>query len=162
SAPLDLLRKAIAAWDPASVTADPKPLLPRFEYAVWRFLSGWASEGAPGGTAFGSDAAVLLRQVLRWSGGEFRLPGIPEHSRTVLSRAGVQVTPTGALKASPFNPGWMVNDRIDPAQGMEPPPRPARTDLSLPGEQYLVDLGRNTVPGGKPLYTSWQSAAQKE
>lgn len=158
SVALDLLRRAIAAWDPASVALYPKPPLPTFEYAVWRFLAGWQQD-FEGGT-FGPDAAVLLRQVVRWSGGELRLPAIPQEARGVLSQAGVEVTPTGSLAAVPFNPGWIVNDRIDPAVGVDLPPRLARTDSPLPAERYLIDLSPGL--GRQPMYTTWQSGAQKE
>lgn len=162
STPLDLLRKAVAGWDPVAVVAGAKPPLPGFGYAVWRFLTGWRWERAAGDVLFGPDAAVLLRQVLRWNGGELRLPRIPDDTRPVLSRAGIEVTTTGTFRATPFCPGWLTNDRIDPALGVDFPPRLARADTALPGERYLVDLGSVPADARPPAYTSWQSAAQKE
>lgn len=153
------LRKAITDWNPVSAPTDAKPDRPGFPYAVWRFLSGWKHERETLGTEFGADSAVLLRQALRWSGGEVRLPQIREVARPLLARAGIEITSTGGLRALPFCPKWIVNDKLDPAHGIDTPPRHARTDKALPAERYLLDLGS---ADGNPAYTSWQSAAQKE
>jgi ATP-dependent DNA helicase RecQ len=161
-ASLDDLRTAITAWNPACVDAGKKPAQPDLAYPVWRFLRAWAYERNRGQTNLSADCAILLRQVVRWCGGELRLPAIPTNALPLLTKAGLEVTPSATLKATAYFPNWIVGDLIDPDHGVDALPRLVRLDPPLPGEGHLTEFGMKASPSHKPPYSTWQSAAQKE
>jgi ATP-dependent DNA helicase RecQ len=136
--PYARLREAIRSGAPTEVPPKPKGL-PSAEYAAWRILHAWAQDGE-----WGPDHAVLLRQLARWQEGF--LGHVPEAWKADLERAGVEISPTGEVRARPFAPAWLEGETIDTA------PTERRPDEQSHAEPYLASAG----------YTSWNSPAQKE
>ncbi len=64
--PIAALRTALKGRDPGGVGMAKPEDNASVAYAVWRFLRAWATN-----PVLGPDHAVLLRQVVRWSGEPF-------------------------------------------------------------------------------------------
>src|SRR4051812_8406041 len=89
-------RTALRGRDPGGVGM-PKPEdNASVAYTVWRFLRAWATN-----PALGPDHAVLLRQVVRWSGETF-VGELPPDLLPHAARAHVRLTEAGTLEAEPF------------------------------------------------------------
>ncbi len=150
--PLEALRNALRGRTIGTLPALPAE--PNFEYAVARFLRALSDCGP------GPDAAVLLRQAVRWFPGPLSLPPLPPELTTYLALVGLEQTPDGIVAATPFLPTWLPDDAL-PSSGLDAAPHCARPDEAVPAESFLRELGTSpTQP--EPRYPRWQSPAQKE
>jgi ATP-dependent DNA helicase RecQ len=140
--PFALVRQAVRTGVPTEVPPKPNGP-PSAAYAAWRFLHAW--QHTP---EWGPDHAVLLRQLARWQQGF--VGRVPDAWATNLARAGVEIAPSGDIRARPYAPSWLVDDV---SQGdIDAMPKLRRPDEQQAAEPYLANLG----------YRSWHSAAQKE
>lgn len=120
-------------------------------YPIWRLLRAWSSGEARGP---GPDEIVLLRQVLRWSGGPLAVGQVGGEVVTALdtfgARAGLRRS-RGELDAAPFRPVWL--DHEPAATEHDAKPELRRPVESIPAEPFLSNALR---------YAEWNSQAQKE
>jgi len=144
---LNLLRNALETADPGGVRLAKPERSYDIEYAVWRFLNAWNQ--AP---QFGPDHAVLLRQIIRWYGGDLYVPVFPFQGDESLRKAGVKYSAAGYLSASPFNPEWLNERAAETPFVVDEIPELRRPSEEIRAESYLQSLG----------YETWQSQAQKE
>ena len=147
--PLGTLKKALRCGHP---TAQPGPF-PRLAresgpstYAVHRFLHAWSQV-----PALGPDHAVLLRQVLEWSGVPSLALGahaaLAPPSAETLAKAGIEWTTANEIILHPYRPAWL------PCQDtLTAPPHERAPDETFPAEAYLQSVG----------FPRWRSPAQKE
>src|SRR5271165_5934214 len=142
--PLDSIRLSLQTGVPPLEPITPVlPAEPRREYAIHRFLLAWQRS-----RRFGSDEAVLLRQVVRWSPESHLLTGaVHESVRAIFSRVSLADEPGGYLRAAPLAPQW-----LDETATCDQPPTPRTRDESFEAECYLPSIN----------YERWRSPAQKE
>jgi len=141
------LSRALQDDDPTQLSRTLKPSYPTgFEYPVWRLQQAWRG-------AFGPDEAVLVRQVLRWAGGQLFVPRVPENVREALRRACVYTDDAGRLTAEAFAPTWLNLSGVDPDTGLDPLPIARVPQEAVPAERYVTDSFG---------YQRWKSQALKE
>lgn len=145
--PVEALRRALSGADPAGVGFEKIREGYTLEGAIWRFLKVCASS-----SRIGPDHAVALRQIARWQAQRLFVGKLPPALADFGSRAGVEVTPSGHLQATPFAPEWLYDDSIDSVTGIDSSPTLRRFHEEVAAEPYLSSLG----------YGHWQSQAQKE
>jgi ATP-dependent DNA helicase RecQ len=139
------LSRALQSDDPTQLPHHGKPQHhASVQYPIWRLQQAWRG-------AFGPDEAVLVRQALRWAGGQIFAPQLPENIRNPLQHAGVYADEAGRLTADAFVPAWL--DNIDLGTGIDPPPVSRVPKEDVPAETYV------TASFG---YPRWKSQALKE
>ena len=144
---VEALRDALRHNTPDGFLFDKPPASHRaLSCAIWRFLKAWSDS-----RTLGSDHAVLLRQIGRWSQGEWHLGAVPADISAHFGRSHIALSETGSLRAEPFRPSWLTDDLIPKAGIDDVPSLRLAIDLTK-AEPYLTRLG----------YDSWRSPAQKE
>src|SRR5436190_19682279 len=144
---VDRLRNAIERNDPGGQLF-PKPnRFHEIDYAVWRFLHAWHSR-----PEFGPDQATLLRQALRWYGGDFYVNSLPFEGHESLRKAGIRYSPMGYLAATPFRPEWLKEQASETYPAIDEKPEQRCLSEGVLAESYLRSL----------TYKAWQCQAQKE
>jgi len=139
------LSRALQNDDPTQLPRHGKPQHhASVQYPIWRLQQAWRG-------AFGPDEAVLVRQALRWAGGQIFAPQLPENIRKPLQHAGVYADEAGRLTAEAFVPAWLNN--IDANTGIDPAPVSRVPKEDVPAEKYV------TASFG---YPQWKSQALKE
>ncbi len=158
---LTALRQSIKRGEPATTPQITTRTVPDFSHAVWRFLRAWRALWERGESGLGRDTAVLLRQAVRWFPGRLSLPPLPDDFLHWMEGSGLEQTADGIVRAWPYRPTWLPDDRIDLGRGIDEPPRSVRPEESVSAETYLRLLG--VTPGrAEPRFPRWQSEAQKE
>lgn len=148
---IEALRATLATQNPP-VVPDVRPTqTDGVAYPVWRLLLAWR-HALESGRRLGPDHAVLLRQVVRWHGDEVYIGDLTPEFIQFTSRAGLDLTDTGFLRALPFLPSWLTDPTVNPSEGIDPPPERRRPVESVPGEAFLASVG----------FRDWHSRAQKE
>lgn len=144
---VEALRNALRQNTPAGLLFDKPPApQPARTSAIWRFLKAWNDN-----PELGPDHAVLLRQIARWSAGDWHLGFVPETLTRFFPNSQVDLSVTGSLRAAPFRPSWLTEDAL-PDVGIDGIPSLRLATDSVPAESYLTKLGFGT----------WRSLAQKE
>src|SRR4051812_35667580 len=115
--PVEALRRALDGADPAGLSFEKIREGYTLESAIWRFLKVWGSN-----PRIGPDLAVALRQVARWQTQNLFVGKLPPTLAQLGSRAGVEVTPSGHLQATPFAPEWLFDDCNEPIIGIDSRP----------------------------------------
>lgn len=146
---LSRLAEALRLESPTPLCASPKPRYPTgHNYPIWRLREAWTADNQ-----FGSDEAVLVRQVIRWAGGRILAPALSENVRARLAQAGVLSDECGILNAFPYRPEWACTRGTVPPDGIDAPPVIRVPDESVPSEFYV---------GESFGYQQWKSQALKE
>ena len=158
---LTALRQSIKGGEPAATPQITSRTIPDFSHAVWRFLRAWRALRERGESGLGRDTAVLLRQAVRWFPGRLSLPQLPDNFWQWMEASGLAQTADGIVRARPYRPVWLPNDRINRDCEIDEPPRSVRPEESVPAEMYLRDLGVSPAQA-IPRFSRWQSQAQKE
>jgi ATP-dependent DNA helicase RecQ len=118
------------------------------DYAIWRFLHAWRETGE-----LRADHAVLLRQIVRWSGlNDFFFGKLPSGFRQLIEKAQINISPTSGLSADSFAPAWLYKHGISRETNVDGKPIKRRPDEFVLGESFLKILS----------YENWQSQAQKD
>jgi ATP-dependent DNA helicase RecQ len=144
---VEALRNALRQDNPDGLLFNKPPAPdPALAYAIWRFLKAWNDN-----RNVGSDHAVLLRQIGRWSEGEWHLGSVPPSLSAHFSKSHIGLSETGSLRVEPFHPSWLTNDVI-PDSGIDAIPSLRLATDQMKAESYLTRLG----------YGAWRSPAQKE
>lgn len=154
-----LVEAALRAGQPPTDPILHPPSTAFVDYACWRFLDAWRSAGR-----LQPDHAVLLRQVLRWSGRALHVGRMPlfHHAETgdptsAAREAGLLLTCLGELEAAPWKPSWDGDGKEGFHEPIDERPEVRRPDERIPAEPYLP------VPWSEAeLKASWSSQAQKE
>jgi ATP-dependent DNA helicase RecQ len=144
---VEALRNAFRKNTPDGLLFD-KPSVPQppLSSAIWRFLKAWSDN-----STLGPDHAVLLRQIARWSEGEWHLGSIPTTLSTFLARSQTVLSVMKSLRARPFRPSWLAEDVL-PDAGIDGIPSLRFAGDPVRAESYVTRLG----------FESWRSSAQKE
>ena len=127
------------------------PSTPSLDYAVNRLLLAIGCDGEK----LTSDAITLLRQVVRWSGGNKIVIERPnwwdDAIKAHFSQAGLSWTASGDLSAKPYKPVWLEN-------GYHTVDLPPTNQGPQPSEKFRAEayLKRNLN------FEQWMSPAQKE
>ena len=144
SSVISKLGRALQNDDPTQLPEVGKPQdHAEIRYPIWRLQRAWRG-------VFGPDEAVLVRQALRWAGGQIFAPQLPENIRNTLQHAQVYADDAGRLTANAFAPAWL--DNIDDT-GIDPTPVSRVPKEDVPAETYV------TASFG---YPRWKSQALKE
>jgi len=143
------LAKALQNQAPQEIPEYSKPSCPdSFEYPIWRLRHAWTQ-----GNAFGADEAVLVRQAVRWAGGQILAPQLPERVRDALNTVSAYCDDAGRLACQPFLPRWLDPTGINLDDGIDPLPVRRVPNEAVPAEAYVTDSFG---------YTHWKSQALKE
>lgn len=144
---VEALRNALRQNTPDGLLfAKPPAPQPALSSAIWRFLKAW--NDTPG---LGPDHAVLLRQIARWSEGDWHLGVVPETLSQFFRNSQIDLSVTGSVRATPFCPSWLTEDAL-PDDGIDAVPSLRLATDPVPAESYVTKLG----------FESWRSPAQKE
>lgn len=143
----EALRNALRQNSPDGLLFDKPPTPhPARSSAIWRFLKAWKDS-----QELGPDHAVLLRQIARWSKGDWHLGFVPETLSQFFHASRIALSVTGVLTATPFRPSWLAADAL-PNAGIDAIPSLRLVTDPVPAESYVRRLGFDT----------WRSPAQKE
>lgn len=143
-----LLRSAVNTGT-APLTLPGPGSTSNLDYACWRFLKRLQTNPTPT-----LDHGVLLRQVVRWAGGQFFVGGWHAAIAAVAQRCDVTLSAVGDLTAEPFRPDWL-EEAWPVGLGLDELPVSALPDEKLPAEPWLWSLAHGTRQ-------TWHSPAQKE
>ena len=143
------LAQALQNQAPQGIPEYPKPSCPNtFEYPVWRLRQAWTQSNS-----FGVDQAVLVRQAVRWAGGQILAPQLPEQVRDALNTVSTYCDDAGRLVCRPFFPQWLDTTGINANNGIDPVPVHRIPNEDVLAEAYITDSFR---------YVNWKSQALKE
>jgi ATP-dependent DNA helicase RecQ len=120
------------------------------DYPQWRFLSLLQRRPTPT-----LDHGALLRQAVRWSGGELFVGNWTPALAAVGQACGVTLSAAGDLIVAPYRPAWLADEVWLDGQGLDQPPVLAIPDETLPSEPWLWSLAKGRM-------RHWHSSAQKE
>jgi ATP-dependent DNA helicase RecQ len=144
---VEALRDSFRKNKPGGLLSEKPPApQPALSSAIWRFHKAWSDN-----PTLGPDHAVLLRQIARWSEGNWHLGSAPNELVSLFSKVRLSYSITGSLEAAPFRPTWLGEETL-PDVGIDERPRCRMAIDAEAAESFVAKLG----------FKSWRSSAQKE